>query len=167
MQYSEHAGRGEVSVEDTRLALAMVSRTGDVRRRPPPGLLREMAAVCNRRNLPEQRKQKQLPPPRDTFIHDGHLRNWQVVVPHRVLRQAVPMYTPAPPPPAPAGADARGRRTAAPQIPIRLGAVRAQAAAPAAQPANAEPATLNLQDALALMQDPAVDYDDDMWDAEK
>lgn len=158
-EYTEHAGRTEVSVEDTRLAFAMVARNGDVRRRPVPSLLREMAAVCNRRNLPEQRKQKQLPPPRDTFIQNGQLRNWQVVVPHRTARQPLPTYLPAPTPvPAP-DTEVRVGRLAIPRIPIRLGAP-AQPAAPAAS---------NLQDALAMMQGPSVDYDndDDMWDAEQ
>lgn len=166
VQYTEHAGRTEVSVEDTRLALAMVAQTGSVRRRPAPGLLREMAAVCNRRNLPEQRKQKQLPPPRDTFIHDGRLRNWQVVVPHRTARQAAPTYMPAPTPTPAPGAEARTGRLAAPRIAIRLSAP----AQPPVQPAGGEEPQdrLNLEDALAMMQDPSVDYDNaDIWDEEQ
>jgi hypothetical protein len=161
---SEHAGRTEVSVEDTRLAAEMSAGRGEQRRRPMPSLLREMAAACNRRNLPEQRKMKQLPPPRDTFVSDGRLRNWQVVVPHRAdeQRQARPTYVPAPPPaPGEAGAvRPRAVGVGAPKIQIRLGA------APAA-------ATLNLQDVLSMMAEPAgaVDYDDEddaaMWDAEQ
>ncbi|KAJ1628367.1 transcription initiation factor IID, 31kD subunit-domain-containing protein [Pavlovales sp. CCMP2436] len=147
--YAEHAGRTELTVEDTRLAAKMTAGNGEMRRRPLPSLLREMAAVCNRRNLPEQRKQKQLPPPRDTFIHDGRLRNWQVVVPHRTLRQPLPTYTPAAPQPAPS----QGRSV--PAIQIRLGT-------PRPPPGEAPPETLNLQDVLGLLNEPAaVDYDDD------
>jgi hypothetical protein len=163
MQLSDYAGRKEVSVEDTRLAAEMATQRGEVRRRPMPSLLREMAAACNRKNLPDQRRQKMLPPKRDTFVDNGKLRNWQVVVPHRISeqRRALTAYVPAlRGRPGKEQGLARAGGSAAPKIQIRLGA---------APPAAEERVDLNDMLALVADQQQGVDYDDDadMWDAEQ
>lgn len=161
LDYTEHAGRSEISVEDTRLAISIAALTGDIRRRPLPGMLADMAAVCNRKKLPETSRQRQLPGPRDSFVHDGHTRNWQVVVPARQQARAVPEFTALP---GAAEADQRQRQSAK-RIEVRL-------APPGVAPAErAQPPPVNLQDILAkrAAAQPNTDYDDDddMWDDER
>mmetsp|Transcript_1355 Transcript_1355/g.3520 ORF Transcript_1355/g.3520 Transcript_1355/m.3520 type:complete len:228 (+) Transcript_1355:38-721(+) len=157
--YTEHAGRSEITVEDTRLALSLAARTGDIRRRPLPGMLAEMAAACNRKKLPEQSRQRQLPGPRDSFVHDGRTRNWQVVIPARQQTRTLPEFT------ASLGAadSERRQRQPAKRIEVRL-------APPGVAPTErVQPLPANLQDILARRSQPAADYDDDdeMWDDER
>lgn len=113
--YATHAGRSDLTVEDTRLAINMALHTGDVSRRPTSAFLASLATQCNSRSLPK--KQCNLPAARDTFVVGKKTRNWQLVVNPRHRGPPNPqVFTPGTAADAPAGRKARQ------QIPIRLGA---------------------------------------------
>mmetsp|Transcript_26955 Transcript_26955/g.79475 ORF Transcript_26955/g.79475 Transcript_26955/m.79475 type:complete len:234 (-) Transcript_26955:185-886(-) len=155
--FADHAGRAGITVEDVRLAIAMGLQRGEYSRRPSMSILSQMAAECNKRKLPDTSKSRSLPPPRDRFVEGGRLRNWHVVVPARCQRfsHSAPIHASA--------EDAVPMVRRAPkQIPIQLSGELEQAAAANPEGAGGDAPAMDLQDALALLQEqPQNQYDDD------